>query len=300
MARFRLAGQEFEVARENEDQAPYLRLESPGDVRVDSQQRPVGLPGRRTTGWVGGVEREVEVRSAPSGFLLGPPGSSRLFVGPDGRIERVGPDGEPLDTGPEAPPWSDDDRELLLGPGLVLALALQGTWCLHASAAAWGGRAVAFLGESGVGKSTLAAHLGGSSQSGWHLVADDILPVTAGEGGAFAWPRFPQRKLPADAQPGAALPERLPLALICDLQPAAPEAAPAAERLPEAAAATAILRQTAGARLFDAALLEAHLAFAAELAARVPVYRLAVPRSLEALGAVRRCVGGLLAAEAPA
>ncbi|MCL4837235.1 MAG: hypothetical protein KJ058_04630 [Thermoanaerobaculia bacterium] len=186
----------------------------------------------------------------------------------------------------------------MLGPGLVLALALQGTWCLHASAAVREGQAVAFLGESGVGKSTLAAHLGGSLQSGWHLVADDILPVTAGEGGAFAWPRFPQRKLPADAQPGAALPERLPLAAICDLVPAAPEAAPAAERLPEAAAATALLRQTAGARLFDAALLEAHLAFAAELAARVPVYRLAVPRRLEALGEVRRCVEELLGAPA--
>ncbi len=257
-----------------------------------------GTASRRATGWVGGFEREVEVRTVPTGLLVALDGLCWQLISSAGRIDRVGPDGELLDDRDPSPPWSDDDRELLLGPGLVLALALQGTWCLHASAAVREGQAVAFLGESGVGKSTLAAHLGGSLQSGWHLVADDILPVTAGEGGAFAWPRFPQRKLPADAQPGAALPERLPLAAICDLVPAAPEAAPAAERLPEAAAATALLRQTAGARLFDAALLEAHLAFAAELAARVPVYRLAVPRRLEALGEVRRCVEELLGAPA--
>lgn len=274
-----------------------------GPFGVEPSLRPPPLPTplaasegppRRTTGWVGGIERDVEIRSAPSGFLLSLPGSSRLFIASDGRIERIRPDGSSLDAGPDAPPWSDDDRELLLGPGLVLALALQGSWCLHASAAVREGQAVAFLGESGVGKSTLAAHLGGCPQNGWHLVADDILPVTEGVDGAWAWPRFPQRKLPPDAQPGAALPERLPLAAIYDLVPVAPEAVPDAERLPEAATVTALLRQTAGARLFDADLLEAHLAFAAELAARVPVYRLAVPRRLEALPAVRETIERLL------
>ncbi|HSM50933.1 MAG TPA: hypothetical protein VLA75_05985 [Thermoanaerobaculia bacterium] len=228
------------------------------------------------------------------GLFLALPASSRLFIGGGGGIERVGALGESVDRSLRSTPWSDDDRELLLGPGLVLALALQGTWCLHASAAVRDGAVVAFLGESGVGKSTLAAHLGGCLQDGWHLVADDILPVTAGEDGAWDWPRFPQRKLSPESQPGPVLPERLPLALVCDLLPAAPEAAPFAERLPEAAAATVLLRQTAGARLFDAELLEAHLAFGAELAARVPVYRLAVPRRLEALPAVREAIERLL------
>lgn len=234
------------------------------------------------------------MRSARAGWALDLAPAQTLLIRREGRIERIRSDGSSLDTGPDAPPWTDDDRELLLGPGLVLALALQGTWCLHASAAVRGGAVVAFLGESGAGKSTLAAHLGGCLQEGWHLVADDILPVTEGEDGAWAWPRFPQRKLPPEAQPGPALPERLPLALVCDLLPAAPEAAPAAEWLPEAAAATALLRQTAGARLFDAELLEAHLAFAAALAARVPVCRLAVPRRLEALPAVREAIERLL------
>jgi hypothetical protein len=253
-----------------------------------------GTASRRAIGWIGGFEREVEVRKVPAGLLVALDGLSWQLISCAGRIDRVGPDGELLDAGEAPPPWSDDDRELVLGPGLVLALALQGTWCLHASGALLGGAAVAFLGESGVGKSTLAAHLGACAQNGWHLVADDILPVTAGEDGAWAWPRFPQRKLSPDAQPGPALPEKLPLAAICDLVPAAPDAVPAAERLPEAAAATALLRQTAGARLFDADLLEAHLAFVAELAARVPVYRLAVPRRREALPAVRETIESLL------
>ena len=65
--------------------------------------------------------------------------------------------------------------EALLGPPLVLALALRDTWCLHASAVEYGGRVIAFLGESGAGKSTLAAYLAG--QPGVRRVADDILPV---------------------------------------------------------------------------------------------------------------------------
>lgn len=61
--------------------------------------------------------------------------------------------------------------QLLLGPAMGLLLQQRGLLPLHASAVELGGAAVAFAGDSGVGKSTvaLALHL-----RGHRLLADDI------------------------------------------------------------------------------------------------------------------------------
>src|SRR5579862_2093768 len=53
-----------------------------------------------------------------------------------------------------------DAAVYLLGPVLGLLLRLRGVVCLHASAVSLGGRAVAFAGPAGAGKSTTAAALG--------------------------------------------------------------------------------------------------------------------------------------------
>lgn len=108
--------------------------------------------------------------------------------------------------------------EMLLGPALTLALALQGTWCLHAGAVAVAGQGVAFVGESGVGKSTLAAYFDEQVPDSWR-VADDVLPVTVEEDNLVAFPRYPQLGLPAQAQIGAVGPERLPIERIYLLAP---------------------------------------------------------------------------------
>ena len=79
----------------------------------------------------------------------------------------------------------------MLGPVLLLALALQGRWGLHASAAAHGAGVFRFLGESGVGKSTLAAGLAG----GWQPLADDLLPIRLPPSGPRILPRYPQLKV---------------------------------------------------------------------------------------------------------
>ena len=72
-----------------------------------------------------------------------------------------------------------DAASLLLG-GTVLAfwLDLQGFLVLHASAVSWQGRAVAFAGLAGMGKSTCAAL---ACVAGAVLVADDVLAVDLGE-----------------------------------------------------------------------------------------------------------------------
>lgn len=70
-----------------------------------------------------------------------------------------------------------DERTLrlyLLGALLPVVLYQRGFLVLHASAVEFNGRAVAFLGESGWGKSTLAAAL---QARGHRLLSDDVVPV---------------------------------------------------------------------------------------------------------------------------
>src|SRR5262249_28721940 len=64
---------------------------------------------------------------------------------------------------------------------------------LHASAVAFGDRVVAFMGDQGAGKSTLAAHC---MQAGAKWVADDLLRVEHSDNGPRrAYPGMPLLKL---------------------------------------------------------------------------------------------------------
>ena len=62
---------------------------------------------------------------------------------------------------------------------LPFAAALQGFLILHASAVRLGGSVLAFVGPSGVGKSTIATNL---AVREFQLVADDLLPVSISGG----------------------------------------------------------------------------------------------------------------------
>lgn len=84
-------------------------------------------------------------------------------------------------------------RLFLLGAALGVLLHQRGLLVLHASAVAVGGGAVAFVGESGYGKSTTAAAL---HARGHDLITDDLLAL---DGGGMALPAFPRLKLSQDA-----------------------------------------------------------------------------------------------------
>lgn len=232
----------------------------------------------QVTGLVGGAMRGVEVWTGDLGTLLKVDGGGDICILPGGReVLRVD----------ESMEMTALDRDILLGPALVLALALcGGKWCLHASAAMFRESLFVFLGESGQGKSTLAAYLSDTGQ-GWIRVADDILPVTAQPSRVEAWPRFPQLKLPAESQSGQSLPERIPVNRIGLLTNVEERGAPALQLLAPAKAAQIFLGHTAAARLFDPRLLVEHLTFASEAARLVPVYALKCPRKIESLVAVR-------------
>jgi hypothetical protein len=73
---------------------------------------------------------------------------------------------------PRVAPWRW--QRLLFAQVLPLAAALQGLEIFHASAVVLDGRAFAFFAPSGVGKSSLAAHL---VAAGADLLTDDVLAI---------------------------------------------------------------------------------------------------------------------------
>ncbi|HSK83236.1 MAG TPA: hypothetical protein VK902_07490 [Rubrobacter sp.] len=84
-------------------------------------------------------------------------------------------------------------RVCVLGPVLGALLYQRGLLALHASTVAVGREAVAFVGEKGMGKSTLAAAL---CARGHRLVADDITAVWFDERDRpITYPGYPQLKL---------------------------------------------------------------------------------------------------------
>ncbi|HZQ07905.1 MAG TPA: hypothetical protein VFD70_15075 [Anaerolineae bacterium] len=103
----------------------------------------------------------------------------------------------------------DELRLTILGPALAMLLHQRGLLVLHASAVESQGRAIAFLGGSGWGKSTLAAAL---YTHGLELLADDLVPIAFGRDGVpRTFPGFPQLKLYPDAARAAQVnPDTLP------------------------------------------------------------------------------------------
>jgi len=91
-------------------------------------------------------------------------------------------------------------RHLLLNQAIPRLLAEQGALVLHASAVVGpDGRALAFTGRSGTGKSTLAAFL---RDAGWRVLADDCILLEVDSGQVRAIGAYPGLRL----WPGAGTP----------------------------------------------------------------------------------------------
>ena len=75
-------------------------------------------------------------------------------------------------------------------------LAHQGALVLHGSAVAIGGKVALFLGDTGTGKSTLAASL---HKAGHRLLGDDAAIITQGERGFLAEAVYPSLRLYRDS-----------------------------------------------------------------------------------------------------
>lgn len=122
-----------------------------------SVAKPVATVGDEPASW-------LEVYRVPNAYLLRWPDAVDVIVSDDGREMRVCQRG-PLD---------DAIERLLLCHALSFVVLAHGREGLHASAVELDGRAVIVAGESGRGKSTLAAAL---CMVGGTLLADDLTVV---------------------------------------------------------------------------------------------------------------------------
>lgn len=141
-----------------------------------------------------------------AGYLLRFPDLADFTVSPDGREVSVYP----------ALGVSDQTIEhLYLNQVLPLALSRQFKLVLHASAVEIGNFAVAFLGVSGRGKSTLAASF---STGGCRFLTDDGLQLDKTAGGYLIQPSHPSIRLWDDSRQ-ALIPDTAPAAPAVDYTP---------------------------------------------------------------------------------
>lgn len=222
---------------------------------------------------------------------------------------RVSPDGREILSRALSDVSAETFATYLLSQVLSFALVRQGVEPLHATATVVGGEAVAFLGDSGYGKSTLGAAF---LKAGYPIFTDDLLVVDEDEGGFQAFPGPPRIKL----LPGTArrlLGERargqpmnprtrkliLPLAgnaawrepvrlraLYVLRAPGRRSDRVSISRLPARRACRELIRNTFNPVIVDGDRLARQLDLAARLVARVPVMTLSCPRGLGRLSEV--------------
>lgn len=100
-----------------------------------------------------------------------------------------------VDPAPNADPGNI--RLYLLGTIMGVLLSMRGYLPLHGSGIATTSNCALFLGESGIGKSTIAAAM---SRFGYSIITDDICAIAIKkEGQLFVNPAYPQIKLFADS-----------------------------------------------------------------------------------------------------
>ena len=209
---------------------------------------------------------------------------------------------------------------LLGGSGVAHALAADGVSALHASAVEVDGSAVAFIGVSGQGKSTIAGLL---CASGYRAVADDILRCevaadSSGAGAAYCYrgsTRLRLRPQAAELAPLVAADphetadervgvlaqptplRRLPLAAIVAPRPSRDATRLSVERLRGRRAAAELLRAPRLIGWLEPSLIRLHFELTEGLVNAVPVLEATIPWGPPfPLGLAGELVGGIMSA----
>jgi hypothetical protein len=201
-------------------------------------------------------------------------------------------------------------RALLLDHVIPPVLALRGRYVLHAAAVRTPAGVCVFAGDSGAGKSTIAAQL---AASGNDFLTDDCLVIDERDGSMVAWASHPSLKLRGDAMElltpgsdskpvadyttkrrvsassfGAPFPlEPLPIARLYFLtrgdDDAAATAQPLIQRLPPHTAFMKLIKHSIRLDSADRATLEREFQFTRRLVDAVPAALLSLPDDLSKL-----------------
>jgi hypothetical protein len=175
-----------------------VHSEDPLRFLEESRAKPTGRPlevsvhvhGAVELDWLEAAELVCDERQADGrlifriwahreqGYLISGPGYGSHALSADGRRLRCLPEGNPDDA------W----QRLLIAQVLPFAALLQGLEVFHASAIVRDGAAIAFLGPSGAGKTSLALEL---CRAGSGFLADDVLSLECRAGRLVAHPGTP-------------------------------------------------------------------------------------------------------------
>jgi hypothetical protein len=148
----------------------------PGLPRVELEVVERLAPAPEPLRVVAGAPGRLMIQSYPSGgHLMSAPDVGRAVVEPG--ATRI------LAEPPQEDPWAWN--RWVLGQVLPFTAGLRGRELLHAAAVLLAGRAVALVGPSGRGKSTLAAAL---VDAGGSFLADDVIALEARGGQILAHP----------------------------------------------------------------------------------------------------------------
>jgi hypothetical protein len=267
-------------------------------------------PDRKNTAWVHEWRTEngrptLSLARQDDGLLLRFPNLADFSINNDGNRIGVWP-----------APGTDDEtlRHLLLDQVLPRLLAHQGRLVLHAGAVRVDDTAIAFLGATGCGKSTLTASF---RTTGYSLLSDDGLVLNPIEEEVKALPTYPSLRLWPESvagvysEPPTLAPmaqystkqrvvltkddfsgEPLPLAAIYVLAPVHETGASTISltRLPPRDACMAIVENSFQLDLTGTRRAAALLAKAAKVAKQVPAFRLSYPRDFALLPSVRAAI----------
>lgn len=222
--------------------------------------------------WIGDRLQRVVCRRSTDGYLISVAELGRFYIDESGREIIV------MDTGKEGTPPGIEVIQIVLGPAIALALALQEVWCLWCSVIQSAGTAVVFLGGHNTGKSTLAK---GLIDNGWaeRLVADDVLPVEMREGKIDCLPHFPQLRLGLEKQFGQGNRDRMAVDRLCVLEVRKRENSHrvSVQSLSPQRAVELLVEHTMGIELFGPALLDRHLAFCSRVVSQTEVLNIQHP-----------------------
>ncbi len=209
----------------------------------------------------------------------------------------------------------EDAATYLLGPVLGALLRIRGTACLHASAVAWQGRAIAFVGPPGAGKSTTAAML---TKEGCALLSDDVLALKEHRGVLHVLPAYPflclwpesaalvcgsveslprfvptwEKRCLAVAGPLKLQTHMLPLAAVCILAERAEGYLPSVSALPPQEALAALLANSYGARMLIPEMRATELRVLAHLVCSASIWSVRVPGAANKIASLLDMVVG--------